>query len=105
MHCAYGATQHELCVMEAAAGSGRGPAHDLYGGDRGGSGTGAESIWGQMGCQPSQHQPGVAAELGTDHTVLRLPGRDTEGDLYNKRSGVDEHEPAQDHQDTGIVPE
>src|ERR1700722_6186337 len=47
----------------------------------------------------------MAAELGADHSVLRFSSGDTEGDLYNQRSGVVEHEPAEDHQDARIVSE
>src|ERR1700733_4124705 len=58
-----------------------------------------------MGQEPSDDQSGVAAELGTDHAVLCLPGRDSQGDLYDQCSGVAEYEFAQDHQDAGLVPQ
>src|SRR5580658_2570064 len=58
-----------------------------------------------MGCQSSDDQSGVAAELGTDHAVLHLPCRDPKSELYDQRSGVAEHEFAQNHQDARFVPE
>ena len=101
----YGGLSAELRVLETTAGSGCRPAQHLYGRDGGGCGSSTGRIRGEVGSEPSDDQSGVAAELGADHAVLRLPCRDPQGDLHDQRGRVAEHESAQDHQDAGLVSE
>src|SRR5689334_8526605 len=56
-----------------------------------------------MGRDVSNHQPDVAPELGALDAVFRLPGRDSEGDLYYQRHRVAEHVAAQGDQNAGLV--
>src|SRR5271165_6248944 len=58
-----------------------------------------------MGCFVSDHQPDVAAELGTFNAVFRLPGRHSQGDLYDQRRREPEHELAKSDQDQRLISE
>ena len=58
-----------------------------------------------MGRGLSAHWPILAAQLGADHAVLRLPAGDPQGDLHHQRDRVGEHELAQDHEVPGLAPE
>src|SRR5215213_4151573 len=58
-----------------------------------------------MGWNVSDDQPDVAAKLGAPDAVFRLPGRHSQGDLYNQRSGVAEHVAAEGDQDPRLVPD
>ena len=48
-------------------------------------------------------EPGVAAELGSDHPLFQLPAGHSQGDLYQQR-GLAEPFPAQDHRTPGDSP-
>src|SRR5260370_7066015 len=58
-----------------------------------------------MGWSVSHHQPDVAPELGASNAVLRLAGRQSQGDLYHQRGRVAEYELAQGDQNQGLVPQ
>src|SRR5580704_13797930 len=58
-----------------------------------------------MGCELSDHQPDVAAQLGTSDTIFRLSGGHSQSDLHHQCSGVAEYEPAKSDQDARLVPE
>src|SRR6185436_14863190 len=59
----------------------------------------------KMGRDVSNYQPDVAPELGALDAVLRLPGRYSEGDLYDECHRVAKHVVAQGDQNTGLVSE
>src|SRR5260370_38273000 len=58
-----------------------------------------------MGRSISPHPPAVAPELGAYNAVLRLAGRQSQGDLYHQRGRVAEYELAQGDQNQGLVPQ
>src|SRR5688500_1222097 len=103
MHCAPGAAEPQLCLVEAAPAGSRGSAADLRGANGGGSRAAARGVRSKVGCDPPDYQPSMAAQLGADYSVLCLPHRHPEGDLYNQCRRVTEHEPAQNHQDARVI--
>src|ERR1022692_2166127 len=56
-----------------------------------------------MGSGLSDGEPDLAAQLGADHSVLRLPAGDPESDLHHQRDRVAEHVAAQDRQNARLV--
>src|SRR5271165_6080191 len=58
-----------------------------------------------MGCELSDHQPDVAAQLGSPDAVFRLSGGHPQGDLHHQRRGIAEHEPTKSDQDARVVSE
>src|SRR5215469_16432732 len=103
MHCAPGQSELELRVVEAAAAGSGGTEGDLRSGDGISGRDRVGAVRTALESDPSGDGPDLAAKLGADHPVFPVPGGDPEGDLYDERGGVAEHDAAQSDQDAGIV--
>src|SRR5437868_5855691 len=99
LHRACGTGFAELRALETAQTGGRRSAIDLSRGD-GGRGRAWPPRTGKQVESLSQREPGVAAELGTDHAVFQLPAGHPPGDLHYQQRGVAEPLVAQDHQNS-----
>src|SRR5207248_2239553 len=99
LHRACGTGFAELRALETAQTVGRRSAIDLSRGD-GGRGRAWPPRTGKQVESLSQREPGVAAELGTDHAVFQLPAGHPPGDLHYQQRGVAEPLVAQDHQNS-----
>ncbi|SOO32139.1 hypothetical protein XAP6164_810013 [Xanthomonas phaseoli pv. phaseoli] len=105
VHRAHGAAQPELRLVETPRrGCRRSQAHLRLRHRRGGR-AGTDRVRGQVGRPVPAHQPVMAAQLVTTDPVLRLPTGDPQGDLYDQRHRVGQHEPAQADQEPRRVPQ
>lgn len=105
VHRAHGAAQPELRFVETAGGSGRRPSPHLHRRDRRRSRAAADRVRDQVGRRVPADRPVLAAQLAAPDPVLRLSGRDPQGDLHHQRDRVGEHESAQADQEPRCVPE
>jgi putative transposase len=105
MHCAPGAGESELRELEGTQAGGCRFEGDLPGGNGGASGDGVEYVPGQVGIEVPGNRQALEGELGADHTLLRISGRGTEGDLHDQCGRIAAHESAQNHQDAGLISE
>lgn len=103
MYRAPDAGQSGVCELEGAqGGGGRFEAH-LPGRDSGRSRDGVGQLHAAVGRQVQSDWQAVEGELGAHHPVFCLPAGSAQGDLHDQCGGVAAHEPAQDHQEPGIV--
>jgi hypothetical protein len=75
--------------MENAEGNRRKPETNLHRRNRRIGPATADRVRGQMRQGLAVHQPDLASELGTDHSVLRLSAGNSQGDLHDQRHRVD----------------
>jgi Transposase, Mutator family len=99
------AGQFELRELEGTQAGGGGSEGDLPGGHGGTGGAGVEYVPIQVGIEVPGHRQTVERKLDAGGAIFRVPGRGAEGDLHDQRGGIAAHEPAQNHQDAGLVSE